>query len=107
MRHAHQPVCSQVRAKDYMRPVDCHVRNDWRGVQTSVAWYNKTQMECQNRKSQISIEKLPQRSSEPQPNPKNTSQVRSPDFQSDFFIALSDWGGLHNRKAVERNKKSD
>ena len=44
---------------------------------------------------------------EPQPNPKNTSRVRSPDFQSDFFIAFSDWGGLHKRKTVERNKESD
>jgi hypothetical protein len=38
---------------------------------------------------------------------KNTSQVRSPDFQSDLFIAVSDWGDLHKRKAVERNKESD
>jgi hypothetical protein len=28
-------------------------------------------------------------------------------FQSDFFIGFSDWGGLHKRKTVERNKESD
>jgi hypothetical protein len=50
---------------------------------------------------------ITQRGSGPQPNPKNTSQVRSPDFQSDFFLACSDWGGLHKREAVERNKGSD